>query len=553
MGETVTAVSTYPTKLPEDTDPRMGRHYRTGPHGATSTDSLPALDREELYSGSENNPFLAAARELDPDFVPRAKYDYLDDPVAFVHDCFLWEGNKKPTTYQDEILSLLVSHRRVSVRGPHGLGKTALASWAILWFAITRDMARIDWKCPTTASTWRQLENYLWPEIRKWSRFLNWEKIGREPFISNIEQLNTSLKLGFGTAFATASDSPENIEGAHADHLFYMMDESKTIPAETFDAIEGAFSGGGPETGMVALALSISTPGNPSGRFYDIQTRRSGTEDWKVRAVSLEEAIEAGRVSREWADNRGRQWGLESTVFKNRVLGEFATDDVAGVIPLTWLNQAQERWVTKEAEQTLKDGGFTCIGVDVGYSGSDPSVIAVRYYDTIIEMRKQTEKDTMRLSGVALGIIQSQGFNGYAAVDVVGVGAGTVDRLREQGVDVWAFHANEGTEQVDISGELGFANQRSAAWWTLRELLDPANDFNIALPEDDALTGELTSPRWWITSTGRIQVERKEQVRKRIGRSTDYADAVVMAFAVRPMQPLSGILIYDDPVVISPF
>jgi hypothetical protein len=73
-------------------------------------------------------------------------------------------------------------------------------------------------------------------------------------------------------------------------------------------------------------------------------------------------------------------------------------------------------------------------------------------------------------------------------------------------------------------------NKRSAAWWYLRELLDPANGHGIALPPDDLLTGDLTAPHWRITSGGKVQVESKDEIRKRLGRSTDDGDAVVMAF-----------------------
>src|SRR4051812_37494026 len=81
----------------------------------------------------------------------KTTYEY--DPVAFVHDCFTWKPGQGPTFYQEEILASLVEKKRACVRGPHGLGKTALMSWIILWFSLTRDGD--DWKIPTTASAWR--------------------------------------------------------------------------------------------------------------------------------------------------------------------------------------------------------------------------------------------------------------------------------------------------------------------------------------------------------------------------------------------------------------
>ncbi len=95
----------------------------------------------------------------------------------------------------------------------------------------------------------------------------------------------------------------------------------------------------------------------------------------------------------------------------------------------------------------------------------------------------------------------------------------------------------------DGSGELGFANKRSAAWWHLRELLDPAGGHQIALPPDDLLTGDVTAPHWRMTSSGKIQVESKEEIKKRLGRSPDDGDAVVMAFWEKPA---AADLIYRD-------
>lgn len=137
---------------------------------------------------------------------------------------------------------------------------------------------------------------------------------------------------------------------------------------------------------------------------------------------------------------------------------------------------------------------------------------------------------TMALAGIVGGVVERHG--GYAVVDSVGVGAGVVSRLRELGRRVVAFSAGEATDVRDRSGELGFVNVRSAAWWGLRERLHPETGDGLALPDDDRLIGDLTAPRWTTTSAGKIAVESKETLRKpeRLGRSTDAADAVNMAF-----------------------
>jgi len=485
-------------------------------------DLLDRIDRQ-VKKAERWLPDAAGVQRQDDNSTFKTKYR--NDPAGFVQDCMTFQGDG-PTAYQIEILTSLSLYNRVSVRGPHGLGKTALAAWVILWFALTRDGE--DWKAPTTASAWRQLTKYLWPEVRKWARRLRWDVIGREPYSGRTELLGLNLKGATGEAFALASNDANAIEGAHASHLLYVFDEAKAIPAELWDAAEGAFAS--PDTNE-ALALAISTPGEPQGRFYEIHSRKAGLEDWLVRHVTLQEAIDANRIGKEWAEQRRRQWGEGSAVYQNRVLGEFATSDTDGVIPLAWVEAAIGRW------KAWADNGFpgilSGVGVDVGggQEGGDQTVLALCYNGLRVkELRKYPRADpmtaTMEVAGRVAGILRQQG--GQAVVDTIGIGAGVFHRLIEQGYSAIPFVASKGTDFRDQSGELGFSNWRSAGWWTLREILDPLSGIEVCLPDDDELIGDLTAPRVRrILSGGRIQVESKEDIRRRIGRSTDCGDAVM--------------------------
>ncbi|MBN1632322.1 MAG: hypothetical protein JW990_21400 [Thermoleophilia bacterium] len=495
------------------------------------------------------NLFGRLAREFLSQTTQARLCGYTHHRVAWVKECLQWSEGEGPTSYQEEVLRRFDQGlRRQAVRGPHSLGKTALAAWLVLHFALTREAAGVQWKVVTTASVHRQLTLFLWPEIKLWARRLNWEQLGRAPFDPRTELLEQHLKLDHGQAFAVASDRPENIEGAHAEHLLYVFDEAKAIPPPIWDAAEGALSG------QHCYALAISTPGEPQGRFYDIHSRKPGFDDWHVTHISLDQCLEAGRVDREWARNRLDTWHCEyarlqpdekpqtnlerllgvriirpSAMFANRALGEFASSEDEGLIPLAWIEAANERW--REIDEAHDWPAFTCVGVDVG-RGGDASVLALRYGNALRELRPYGIPDTMVITGNVVPILRSHG--GYAVVDVVGVGSGVVDRLREQKFEVVAFNAGESTDWKDRSGEMLFANKRSAAWWNLRELLDPANEQEIALPADDLLTGDLTAPHWRMSSGGRIVVESKEEIRKRIGRSTDHGDAVVQAFWQEP-------------------
>lgn len=468
---------------------------------------------------------------------------YEHDPVGFVHDCIDWTKGERPLPYQDDALNMLESFKRVSVRGPHGLGKSAMGAWIVLWFALTRDGD--DWKIPTTASVWRQLTKYLWPEIHKWSRRLRWGKIGRPPFNPRTELLVNQLKLSTGEAFAMASDQPTALEGAHADRMLCLFDEGKSIQDETYDAMEGAL------VGREAYGWASSTPGLTHGRFYDIHKRAAAYADWAVRHVTMAETIAAGRMTAEWQANRAIQWGEDSAIYQNRVLGEFSAADEAGVIPMAWIEAAILRWEAKyQARETTgaaslgrKMEKLTTIGTDVAYTGEDKTAHALREKMTIEELRVYAKQDTETTASQIVGIARARG--GVAVIDVIGIGAGVVDKCRAEKVRVLAFNASaaavrHGKRLTDRSGELEFVNLRSAAWWHVRELLDPAFGSTVALPPDDeiphaaewrlSLAGDLASPRWEERG-GRIAVESKDEIKARLKRSPDLGDAVVQAFA----------------------
>lgn len=443
------------------------------------------------------------------------------DPVAFVAEAFRWKAGEGLTEYQAEALSTLAQDRRVAMRSLHGAGKTSTGALAVLWFSVTREMQALDWKVVTTASAWRQLTRYLWPEIHKWARRLDWDRLGIEPWRDGRELGDQQIKLGHGSAFAVASKDASLIEGAHASQLLYLADEAKAVPAKTFDAIEGAFAGAGEDTTDEAFALASSTPAQPLGRFYEICARRPGTEDWKAIHVSLERAILAGRVSREWAEQRARQWGETSALFRNRVLGEFASDETDGVIPLSWVEAAVERWERPE--------GQTTAGFDPVREGSDVAVLQLLAGLVAHEPIDLGAGDGPTLAQRAAGHL---GEGVTVMVDSDGVGASPFDALRALlGRRVHPFHGGGPAPpgHTDSTGELTFANLRAAAWWNARELFDPSKESGIAIPYHDLLVGDLVAPTWKIRPNGSILIEAKEDIKKRLGRSPDNGDALVYA------------------------
>lgn len=433
-----------------------------------------------------------------------------------------------PTWYQAEIGRALARERKVSVVGPHGIGKTGTDANIILWFALTREMKGIDWKVITTAGAWRQLQHYLWPEVQKWARRL------RSP-LHRDQLLTMALKLQYGQAFAVASDDPANIEGAHADEILYIIDEAKAVIPDTWDAIEGALSAGN------AYVLANSTPGKAEGRLYEIHDKRPGFEDWHTIHVKLEDAIQAGRINPKWAEQRALQWGKTSPIYLNRVLGEFSTTDSDGVIPLEWLEEANERWKELERTGKLRNKPLTAVAADVASEeGIDKTVIVTRYGHVLVDEWVYPNVDTMKTAR-KVKITMDSGQNSaktakkppIAVIDAIGVGTGAVDTLREQGVKVDAFMGSSKPKYKDKTGELSFLNRRAEAYWNLRDLLNPAFDAEIAIPPIPTLQGDLLAPRYDQTPSGAIKIEEKDDIKKRLGRSPDEGDAVTMAFNAR--------------------
>lgn len=508
-------------------------------------DSLPSSThnsrQQELESALTEMAQLQAILKLRKEKAPvmlntnsRFRYfqrTYRRDPVAMVHDLFDFQPGEGPNAYQEELLSAIVSHQRVAVYGPRGLGKSCAGAWAAIWGVTTVD----DVKEPTTASSWRQLKEYLWPEIHKWVMRLRWDKMGLQPWSRNRQLKTTAIELSkTASAFAVASNDHNKIEGAHAkNRVFCIFDEAKAVPEVTFDSMEGAFA----QT-EEPLALAMSTPGPKLGRFYDICTHKEGYEEWHVIHVSMEQAIAAGRMRADWVEKRRRQWGDNSAIFRNHVLGEFASDSARTVIPLYYVELANARWdyIMKEG----KLGPITSIGLDIARGGEDITAVALASGQTIVDILEWDFDDTMRIVAQVSPLVEANPL-ARVVVDVIGVGAGVYDRLRQlYGDRIIPFNVSEKTDALDRSGQLTFRNKRSWSWWRMREILDPGYNSVVALPPDDDLTGELTTPLF-EDERGVMQVQSKDEIRRVLARSTNKADAVINALVAAEISAVSPV------------
>lgn len=203
-------------------------------------------------------------------------------------------------------------------------------------------------------------------------------------------------------------------------------------------------------------------------------------------------------------------------------------DNPFQVIPTEWIKAANERWT----DYPPKGIPMCAIGADVAQGGDDNNVIAIRYDGWFAPLMVLPGKDTPVGKDIAGVLVTQRRDNAEVIIDCGGgYGGSAYKTLKENGISVHPYKGSEKSFARTHDRTLGFANLRTEVWWKFREALDPAVEggSTIALPHDQRLLADLTAPTFEEVR-GQIQLEPKKSVIKRLGRSTDYADAVVMAW-----------------------
>ena len=200
------------------------------------------------------------------------------------------------------------------------------------------------------------------------------------------------------------------------------------------------------------------------------------------------------------------------------------------VIPEDWVRAAQARW-----NEHARTGAMSSVGCDPSRGGDDEFVIACRYGDwfaPLIVKSGREVPDGPTGGGLVLSAVRHKA---PIHVDVIGVGSSVVDSLSD--LHVVEVDWRRGTREQTREETMGFRNLRAQHWWRMREALDPDSDRAIALPPDERLRRDLCAPKWHLATGARgalIQIEQKEETIKRLGRSPDRGDAVVMAMIDTP-------------------
>lgn len=437
---------------------------------------------------------------------------YAKNPVDFVQDII----GARPDKAQADILRSIADHPLTSVRSGHGVGKSAVQAWAILWFMSTRPFPKV----PCTAPTMHQLYDILWAEVSKWIRhsfFLS------DDFVWTKDKLYLKGCPEEWFAVPRTANKPDALQGFHAEHVLYVIDEASGVGDEIFEPVLGALSTPN------AKLLMCGNPTRNSGFFYD-----SHHKNRALYSVFHVDSRNSSRVSQEYVDTILKMYGEDSDVFRVRVAGEFPRQEEDVFIPLHLI----ERSVSRADSRAIKNPDLIHIGCDVARFGGDRTVIGYRVDELIQFHKKQQGQDTMATADniILLGerLIEKFAYSGKIAVKVDdgGVGGGVVDRLRqikrsepERFFWLEVFPVNFGVRVKSPH----YADSTSYMMGVLKRLLEAEGEGDsIILPDDSALIAQLSSRRYGVTDNSKIRLESKNDMKKRGLPSPDEADCVLL-------------------------
>ena len=335
---------------------------------------------------------------------------YRKNPVAFVKTVL----EIKPDPWQEELLrEISKGTRRISVRSGHGVGKSSVASWVIIWYFITRYPCKVVVTAPTSS----QLFDALFAEVRSWIKKLPDGLQKLLEVTSDRVVLTSAPQDAFISCRTSRADASgvEAMQGVHSENVLLVVDEASGIPEPVFEAAAGSMSGDN------ATTMLLSNPVRSSGTFYESHNRLKN--EWKTFHVSCEDSP---RVSREFIREMAVRYGEESSAFEVRVRGNFPKADEDTVIPLGLVEDAQNRDIETNEESAI------FWGVDCSRFGGDESVLCVRQGNVIKEIIAWKNKDLMQLTGVIV-----EKYNDLPPskqpkviyVDSIGIGAGVCDRM----------------------------------------------------------------------------------------------------------------------------
>lgn len=489
---------------------------------------------------------------------------FVNDPLAFVYFSFPWgeaetelTGFRGPEPWQLEVLTyirdrlvegaalgtVLEEAIQTATTSGHGIGKSALVAWLILWSAATME----DTKGVVTANTETQLKTKTWAELGKWHRMF----IGKDMFhLTATALFSKSAEHERTWRIDMVPWSERNTEafaGLHnkGKRVILIMDEASAIPDLIHEVAEGAMT----DSHTQIIWAMFGNPTKATGRFREAFSGGKFAHRWKQFQVDSRTVSLTNKTTFEkWI----KDYGEDSDFVRVRVRGIFPRVGSMQFIGEELANEAARREVSVHIHDPL------VMGVDVARFGDDESVICFRKgrdgrLIPPIHLRGQRGVvDTMTLAGKVSELYLQYRVDAVF-VDGTGVGGGVVDRLRQLQVPVWDIQFGGKSDFTTLPGAesqgVHYANKRAEIWGSLRDWLAIGG-----IPDEADLKEQICGPQYGFNKNNEIQLEAKDDMKKRGLSSPDWADALALTFSY-PVVPhaFAGGLHDTPPRVLSDY
>lgn len=456
-----------------------------------------------------------------------------DQPVKFVQEAF----GVEPDPWQAEVLSAFPTHSRIAMKACKGPGKTCCLAWLIWNFLATRPNAQVA-ACSISGAN---LRDALWAELALWQQ--------KSPFLSaafswRAQRIvcNESPSTWWASArqwarSADISAQSLTLSGLHADYMLFVLDESSEIPQAVMATAEGVLA-----TGVETKLVQAGNPTKLSGPLY----RACVTDKalWFVVQITgdPDDPKRSPRISVEWAREQVKTYGKTNPWVLVNVFGAFPPASLNSLLGPEDVEEAQKRhlrafeynWAQKR------------LGVDVARFGDDRTVIFPRQGLASFQPRIMRHDRGSAVSvDIATAVLAAKHKWG-AELEIFdatgGWAAGAVDVLRAGGGS--PINVQFAAPALDAR----YANRRAELWFAMAEWIKAGG----ALPPLPEITGELTEVTYTFTQQGKFLLEPKEQVKARLGRSPDLADALALTFGL-PECPTQGAGARDVGKVLTEF
>ena len=410
----------------------------------------------------------------------------------------------------------------VAIRSGHGVGKTTLFAWLVLWVICTKHEARV----PVVSNSQDQLRQTIWPEIRKWRLKLPKEM---QDFVDvQEESVRNTLTMGaeaqgqasgeetsgcFAVARTASKDNPEALQGFHAEFVLFLIDEASGVPDIVFEIGLGALSTD--DNDGSAMFVLAGNPTRSSGYFFNAFHKSRGS--YFTHHVDCHDVQRAtGHIEKV-----KREYGQDSNAWRVRVLGEFPTAADETIISLELAESAVGRQVEMNKVMPVW-------GLDVARFGSDKSALAKRQGNILKEpVKSWRNQDALMLAGkINTEYLLTPDDEKPCAImiDIIGVGAGVYDICKKE-MKLPAIGVNVGEAAASRENCMRL---RDELWYLGREWFQSRA---VSMPKDDELIAELVGVTYTFTVTGKFVAESKKDMKKRGVESPDLADAFLLTFA----------------------